>query len=51
MINKRVSYVCIRAAELRTGKTNNELTQSEAFKIANKEYKDENKKRIFENNS
>jgi hypothetical protein len=39
MTNQRVSYVCTRAAELRTGKNNNELTQHEAFKIANEEYK------------
>ena len=39
MINQRVSYVCTRASELRTGKTNDELTQSQAFKIANKEWR------------
>jgi hypothetical protein len=33
----RVSYVCIRAGELRKGKTRAEISQKEAFKKANKE--------------
>lgn len=36
----RVSYCCHRAADLRKGKTNEELSQKEAFVSANEEAKE-----------
>lgn len=42
MENERVSFVCTRAGQIRKGKTTAELTQKEAFVLANKEWKQNN---------
>jgi len=42
----RVSYVCLRSADLRYGKTLTELSQSEAMKIANEEWRKGNDPKI-----
>jgi len=39
MINERISFICVRSAELRKGKSILELSQRDAMKMAWKELK------------
>ena len=39
-MNSRISFICKRSAELRKGKTVEELSQRDAMLIANTEFKD-----------
>jgi hypothetical protein len=41
MADERISFICVRSAELRKGKSILELSQSDAMRIAWKELKEE----------
>jgi len=41
MTDERISFICVRSAELRKGKSTTELSQSEAMKIAWQEIKNQ----------
>jgi len=49
MTDEKISFICVRSAELRKGKSTLELSQSEAMRTAWKELKrQENSKNLLE---